>query len=83
MSRLTQELGERHISCQVWLTPSHLAGRRNSSGPKLGLASDPLTYPWTAAQFGACADTDLGQPGAAGSLINQVSPRELAESFKG
>ena len=60
-----------------------MRGRRNRSSPKLGPASDPLIYPWTNAQLGAGAGAALGQPGAAGSLVNQAPAFEASASSLG
>lgn len=49
----------------------------------MGLASDPLSYPWTDTELGAGAGTDLGQPGAPGSLVNQVLCFKVLESSLG
>lgn len=47
--------------------------------PRAALSSDPLTtHLWANAQLGAGAGPALGQPGAAGSLVNQAPAFEAS-----
>lgn len=68
MPRLIQERRDRHKSCQAPRTPSHLAEEKEQIWPQVGSGLRSFDPPLGT----ACAGTDLGQPGATGSLVNQA-----------